>query len=64
MDGSSGYQEQSETALERAVARGEISVADYHQQRGRIVQVMATGMDDGRSRTRGEPWSRKIVLYS
>ena len=53
MDGSSGYQQQSETALEKDVARGKISVTDYHQQKGRIRQITATGMDDGISRTQG-----------
>ena len=53
MDGSSGYQQQSEAALEKEVARGNISITDYHQQKGRIRQIAATGMDDGISRTQG-----------
>ena len=59
MDGSSGYQQQSEAALEKEVARGNISITDYHQQKGRIRQIAATGMDDGISRTQGRIYQSK-----
>ena len=52
-ESSGGYQKQSESALEKAVARGQMSISDYHQQRGRIKQIVATGIDSGQSRTEG-----------
>ncbi|XP_063055692.1 zinc finger-containing ubiquitin peptidase 1 [Engraulis encrasicolus] len=53
MDGSGGYRKQVERNMERAVSRGHMAPADFHMKRAELMESLATGVDDGRTRTTG-----------
>ncbi|CAH2252082.1 zinc finger with UFM1-specific peptidase domain [Pelobates cultripes] len=53
MDNSGGYKEQSLQNLERAVARGRVQPMEFHLQRVQMMETLATGVDDGRTKTSG-----------
>lgn len=53
VDGTGGYRKQVERNMERAVARGYMMPADFHRKRAELMENLATGVDDGRSRTSG-----------
>lgn len=39
--------------MERAVARGLMSPADFHCKRAEMMETLASGVDDGTTRTQG-----------
>ncbi|XP_071801449.1 zinc finger-containing ubiquitin peptidase 1-like isoform X2 [Asterias amurensis] len=53
MSESGSYKQQSEQELEKAVVRGQITVADYNQRMTSVGRSLAEGVDDGKSRTPG-----------
>uniref|UniRef100_A0A3B4A7Y8 Zinc finger-containing ubiquitin peptidase 1 n=1 Tax=Periophthalmus magnuspinnatus TaxID=409849 RepID=A0A3B4A7Y8_9GOBI len=53
LDGTGGYRKQMEQRLERAVARGLMDPAEFHCKRAEMMESLATGRDDGQTRTRG-----------
>ncbi|XP_035463454.2 zinc finger-containing ubiquitin peptidase 1 isoform X2 [Scophthalmus maximus] len=53
LDGTGGYRRQMERTMERAVARGLMAPADFHCKRAEMMESLASGVDDGRTRTRG-----------
>ncbi|KAL2084842.1 hypothetical protein ACEWY4_020360 [Coilia grayii] len=53
MDGSGGYRKQIERNMERAVNRGDMVPAEFHRKRAELMESLATGVDDGRTRTAG-----------
>ncbi|KAM9315379.1 zinc finger-containing ubiquitin peptidase 1 [Gastrophryne carolinensis] len=53
LDNSGGYQQQSMQNLERAVARGQLQPMDFHLRRAQMMESIATGIDDGKTRTSG-----------
>ncbi|CAJ1061493.1 zinc finger-containing ubiquitin peptidase 1 [Xyrichtys novacula] len=53
VDSSGGYSRQMERTMERAVARGLMDPAEFHSKRAEIKESLASGMDDGRTRTCG-----------
>ncbi|CAL9705497.1 unnamed protein product [Knipowitschia caucasica] len=53
LDGSGGYRKQMEQRMERAVARGLMEPAEFHSKRAEMMEVLASGQDDGRTRTQG-----------
>ncbi|KAF1387517.1 hypothetical protein PFLUV_G00079780 [Perca fluviatilis] len=53
LDGGGGYSRQMERTMERAVARGLMAPAEFHCQRAEMMESLASGVDDGRTRTRG-----------
>ncbi|XP_055020239.1 zinc finger-containing ubiquitin peptidase 1 isoform X2 [Boleophthalmus pectinirostris] len=53
LDGSGGYRKQMEQRLERAVARGLMDPAEFHSKRAEMMEALATGQDDGQTRTQG-----------
>lgn len=55
MDGSGGYCRQVERALERAVARGVMSPVEFHCRKADMLEALASGLDDGTSRTSSKP---------
>lgn len=55
MDGSGGYRKQIERNMERAVSRGNMGPAEFHQKRAELMESLATGVDDGKTRTQGLP---------
>ncbi|XP_078109773.1 zinc finger-containing ubiquitin peptidase 1 isoform X2 [Sander vitreus] len=52
LDGGGGYCRQMERTMERAVARGLMAPAEFHCQRAEMMESLASGVDDGRTRTR------------
>lgn len=53
LDNSGGYRQQSVQNLERAVARGRLQPMEFHLQKAQIMESIATGLDDGKTRTSG-----------
>lgn len=53
VDGRGGYSKQMERTMERAVARGLMAPAEFHCKRAEMMESLASGVDDGRTRTRG-----------
>lgn len=53
MDGSGGYRKQIERNMERAVSRGNMGPAEFHIKRAELMESLATGVDDGKTRTQG-----------
>ncbi|XP_061631384.1 zinc finger-containing ubiquitin peptidase 1 isoform X2 [Phyllopteryx taeniolatus] len=53
LDGSGGYRTQMEKTMERDVARGIMAPAEYHYKRVEMMESLASGVDDGRTRTQG-----------
>ncbi|KAF3691419.1 Zinc finger with UFM1-specific peptidase domain protein [Channa argus] len=53
LDGRGGYCRQMERTMERAVARGLMAPADFHCKRAELMESLASGVDDGRTRTQG-----------
>ncbi|XP_070767459.1 zinc finger-containing ubiquitin peptidase 1 isoform X2 [Enoplosus armatus] len=53
LDGRGGYSRQMERTMERAVARGLMAPAEFHCKRAEMMESLASGVDDGRTRTQG-----------
>ncbi|KAM3930169.1 zinc finger-containing ubiquitin peptidase 1 isoform 2-T2 [Leptodactylus fuscus] len=53
LDNTGGYRQQSVQNLQRAVARGQIHPMEFHLQKAEMMESLATGVDDGRTRTSG-----------
>ncbi|KAM6994306.1 zinc finger-containing ubiquitin peptidase 1 [Tautogolabrus adspersus] len=53
VDGSGGYSRQVERTMERAVARGLMAPAEFHSKKAELMESLASGADDGRTRTQG-----------
>ncbi|XP_054477353.1 zinc finger-containing ubiquitin peptidase 1 [Anoplopoma fimbria] len=53
LDGSGGYSRQMERTMERAVSRGLMAPAEFHCKRAEMMESLALGVDDGRTRTQG-----------
>ncbi|XP_073703552.1 zinc finger-containing ubiquitin peptidase 1 [Garra rufa] len=53
LDNSGGYRKQIERNMERAVSRGQMVPADFHRKKAEMLESLASGVDDGRSRTSG-----------
>ncbi|XP_058503581.1 zinc finger-containing ubiquitin peptidase 1 isoform X1 [Solea solea] len=53
VDGSGGYRRQMERTMERAVASGLMAPSEFHCKRAEMMESLASGVDDGRTRTRG-----------
>lgn len=53
LDGSGGYRRQMEKTLEKAVSRGQMVPADFHSKRAEMMESLASGLDDGQTRTQG-----------
>ncbi|XP_063773267.1 zinc finger-containing ubiquitin peptidase 1 isoform X2 [Pseudophryne corroboree] len=53
LDNSGGYRQQSMQNLEKAVARGRVQPMEFHRHKVQMMESLATGVDDGRTRTSG-----------
>ncbi|XP_026120306.1 ubiquitin carboxyl-terminal hydrolase ZUFSP-like isoform X2 [Carassius auratus] len=53
LDNSGGYRKQMERTMERAVSRGQMVPAEFHRKKAEMLESLASGMDDGRSKTSG-----------
>ncbi|XP_047453706.1 zinc finger-containing ubiquitin peptidase 1 [Mugil cephalus] len=53
LDGRGGYRRQTERTMEGAVARGVMTPAEFHCKRAEMMEMMASGVDDGKTRTQG-----------
>lgn len=53
LDNSGGYRKQMERNLDRAVSRGQMLPADFHRKRAEMLESLASGVDDGGSKTSG-----------
>lgn len=53
LDGSGGYRKQMEQRLERAVSRGLLDPAEFHSKKAEMMETLASGRDDGKTRTQG-----------
>ncbi|XP_073341981.1 zinc finger-containing ubiquitin peptidase 1 isoform X2 [Pagrus major] len=53
LDGGGGYCRQMERTMEKAVARGLMAPAEFHSRRAEMMESVASGVDDGRTRTQG-----------
>ncbi|CAL8287286.1 unnamed protein product [Merluccius merluccius] len=51
--GGGGYRQQIERRMEKAVARGLMAPADFHNKRAKVMESLASGVDDGSTRTQG-----------
>ncbi|XP_043116446.1 zinc finger-containing ubiquitin peptidase 1 isoform X2 [Puntigrus tetrazona] len=53
LDNSGGYSKQMERNMERAVSRGQMVPAEFHMKKAEMLESLASGVDDGRSKTSG-----------
>ena len=53
LDGRGGYSRQMERAMEKAVARGQMGPAEFHSKKAEMMEALASGVDDGKTRTSG-----------
>ncbi|XP_062843799.1 zinc finger-containing ubiquitin peptidase 1 isoform X2 [Trichomycterus rosablanca] len=53
MDNGGGYRKQMERNMERAVSRGHMTPSEFHRKRVEMMETLASGVDDGRTRTSG-----------
>ncbi|XP_035019759.1 zinc finger-containing ubiquitin peptidase 1 isoform X3 [Hippoglossus stenolepis] len=53
LDGRGGYRRQLESTMERAVAKGLMAPSEFHCKRAEMMESLASGVDDGRTRTQG-----------
>ncbi|XP_007908528.1 zinc finger-containing ubiquitin peptidase 1 isoform X1 [Callorhinchus milii] len=53
LDNQGGYKQQAFQNMERAVERGQMNPAEYHRRRAAIMESLALGEDDGRTKTSG-----------
>ncbi|XP_038655545.1 zinc finger-containing ubiquitin peptidase 1 [Scyliorhinus canicula] len=53
LDNCGGYKQQIMNNMERAVARGQLNPAEYHRRKAEVLETLAVGEDDGRTRTSG-----------
>ncbi|XP_018612562.1 zinc finger-containing ubiquitin peptidase 1-like isoform X1 [Scleropages formosus] len=53
LDGRGGYRRQLETCMERAVSRGHMAPLEFHRKKAEVMECLASGVDDGKSRTSG-----------
>ncbi|XP_075718420.1 zinc finger-containing ubiquitin peptidase 1 isoform X2 [Rhinoderma darwinii] len=53
LDNSGGYRQQSVQNLERAVARGRMRPMEFHLHKAQMMESLATGVEDGRTKTSG-----------
>ncbi|XP_076838247.1 zinc finger-containing ubiquitin peptidase 1 [Brachyhypopomus gauderio] len=53
LDNGGGYRRQVEKSMERAVSRGHMTPSDFHRKRVEMMESLASGVDDGRTRTTG-----------
>ena len=54
MSGNNNYKKQSEKGLEQAVMKGQLSITDFYVKRHEMLEASNSGIDDGRSCTKGE----------
>jgi len=48
--------------MERAVADGLLEPAEFHRNRADMMESLASGVDDGRTRTQGMFWFSSVLL--
>ncbi|XP_051880218.1 zinc finger-containing ubiquitin peptidase 1 isoform X2 [Pristis pectinata] len=53
LDNRGGYKQQMLQNMDRAVCRGEVNPADYHRRKAEVMEALAMGEDDGRTKTLG-----------
>ncbi|KAF7226386.1 zinc finger-containing ubiquitin peptidase 1 isoform X1 [Nothobranchius furzeri] len=51
--GGGGYRQQMERSMEKAVASGRLTSAEFHSKKADMMESLASGMDDGSTRTQG-----------
>ncbi|XP_075780150.1 zinc finger-containing ubiquitin peptidase 1 isoform X2 [Pelodiscus sinensis] len=53
LDSSGGYKQQSLKSMEREVARGRMQPSEYHKRKADMMESLAFGVDDGKTKTSG-----------
>ena len=53
MTGGTNYKKQYENNLEKAVAKGNLTVSEFHNRKANLRGHDLNGVDDGHSRTKG-----------
>ncbi|XP_053877346.1 zinc finger-containing ubiquitin peptidase 1 isoform X1 [Malaclemys terrapin pileata] len=53
LDSSGGYKQQSLKNMEREVARGRMQPSEYHKRKADMMESLAFGVDDGKTKTSG-----------
>ncbi|KAK1170412.1 hypothetical protein AOXY_G7252 [Acipenser oxyrinchus oxyrinchus] len=53
LDNSGGYKQQHIRNMERAVAQGQMVPAEFHRRKAEMMESLALGVDDGRTKTSG-----------
>ncbi|XP_074846796.1 zinc finger-containing ubiquitin peptidase 1 isoform X2 [Carettochelys insculpta] len=53
VDSSGGYKQQSLKRMEREVARGRMQPSEYHKRKADLMESLAFGVDDGKTKTSG-----------
>ncbi|XP_056141711.1 zinc finger-containing ubiquitin peptidase 1 isoform X2 [Lampris incognitus] len=53
LDGSGGYRRQVERSMDKAVSRGLMTPAEFHSKMADMMESLASGSDDGKTRTQG-----------
>ncbi|KAJ8288328.1 hypothetical protein COCON_G00009870 [Conger conger] len=53
LDSRGGYRRQIERNMEKAVSRGQMAPAEFHRKRVEVMESLASGVDNGKTRTSG-----------
>jgi len=54
LDGSGGYKKQFLNNMEREVNRGRMQPFEYHKRKADMMECLAFGIDDGKTKTSGK----------
>lgn len=54
MDNSGGFKQQFLKNMEREVDRGRMQPFEYHKRKADMMESLASGIDDGRTKTSGK----------
>lgn len=63
MDGSGGYCRQMERAMDRAVSKGLMSPVEFHCRKADMMETLASGLDDGTTRTSSKTLSSACHMF-
>ncbi|XP_066558813.1 zinc finger-containing ubiquitin peptidase 1 isoform X2 [Amia ocellicauda] len=53
LDNSGGYKQQHIQTMQRAVSRGQMMPSEYHRRKAEMMESLALGLDDGKTKTSG-----------
>lgn len=62
MDNSGGYKQQQLRNMEIEVNRGKMHPSEFHRRKADMMESLAIGIDDGKTKTSGEYLNSQILV--